>query len=322
MHLFDTLISPAVAAVTGIGSATLLGIAATRLCRNLDTLHRERIIPLMGVMGAFIFAVQLLNFAIPGTGSSGHIIGGIMLSAILGPWAAFITLSSVIVLQSLLFADGGLLAMGANIINMAAMSCLVAYPLLFRPLMRRHARRSRIFAVSIAASVAALAAGAAAVVIETELSGITALPTGRFLSFMLPIHLAVGLGEGIATGAVLSMVQRWHPELILGGPTPARRCSWGGVLALVAGTALLLGATFRHLASNHPDGLEWSVIRSATAEPAAIAGTLNHRAAEMQQSMAIAPDYETSLAGIIGCGAILLFTAGASHLYRSWLRRD
>ena len=80
----------------------------------------------MGVMGAFIFAAQMLNFSIPGTGSSGHIVGGILLASMLGPWAAFLTLSSVIIIQCLVFADGGLMAIGCNIINMAAMSTLVA----------------------------------------------------------------------------------------------------------------------------------------------------------------------------------------------------
>ena len=100
----------------------------------------------MGVMGAFIFAAQMINFSIPGTGSSGHLVGGILLSAILGPWAALITLASVLVIQCLVFADGGFMALGANILNMAALSCLVAYPLLFRPLMKPGASPGRIIA--------------------------------------------------------------------------------------------------------------------------------------------------------------------------------
>ena len=173
----------------------------------------------MGVMGAFVFAAQMLNFAIPGTGSSGHIVGGILLCAMLGTRAAFVTLSSVIMLQCLLFADGGLLALGCNIINMAAMSCLVAYPAVYRPIAGDGASAGRIFAASILSSVVALELGAVAVVVETSLSGIAQLPPARFLAFMLPIHLLIGLGEGIATGSVLCAVRRYGMQGIFVRPS-------------------------------------------------------------------------------------------------------
>ena len=198
----DALVSPTVAAVAGTASLVLLGTAVRKLRParsglHTDALHSERIVPLMGVMGAFVFAAQMINFAVPGTGSSGHIVGGILLSAILGPWAALLALSSVLILQCLLFADGGFLALGCNIFNMAVLSCLVAYPLVFRPLMRPAAAPGRIFAASVLASVAGLELGALAVTLETEASAITALPIGKFLLFMLPIHLAIGIGEGL-----------------------------------------------------------------------------------------------------------------------------
>ncbi|MEI3553947.1 MAG: energy-coupling factor ABC transporter permease [Alistipes senegalensis] len=137
----DALVSPPVFAVTGAISLALLGTAIRKVRRPRNDRPEpdgrdEHIVPLMGVMGAFIFAAQMINFSIPGTGSSGHLVGGILLSAILGPWAALITLASVLVIQCLVFADGGFMALGANILNMAALSCLVAYPLLFRPLMK------------------------------------------------------------------------------------------------------------------------------------------------------------------------------------------
>ena len=194
MHMSDALVSPAVAAAAGAASLALLCVAVRRTGRSAAARGDEpHIVPLMGVMGAFVFAAQMVNFAIPGTGSSGHLVGGILLAAMLGPWAAFATLASVLVLQCLLFADGGLLALGCNILNMAALSCLAAYPLVFRPLVSRSATNGRIAAASVAASVAALVLGAAAVTLETEASGITALPAGRFLLFMLPIHLLIGL---------------------------------------------------------------------------------------------------------------------------------
>ena len=215
----DALVSPPVFAVTGAVSLVLLGTAIRKVkhprnARPEPDGRDEHIVPLMGVMGAFIFAAQMINFSIPGTGSSGHLVGGILLSAILGPWAALITLASVLVIQCLVFADGGFMALGANILNMAVLSCLVAYPLLFRPLMKRGASPGRILAASLLASVAGLELGALAVTIETEASGITALPMGQFLLFMLPIHLFIGIGEGLATAAVIYIVQRYKPELL------------------------------------------------------------------------------------------------------------
>lgn len=211
MHMADALTSPVVAGAAVIVSGTLFVIAAKKV-RNSP---QENIVPLMGVMGAFIFAAQMINFSIPGTGSSGHIVGGVLLSAILGPWAGFITLTSVLVIQCLIFADGGLMALGCNIFNMAACTCLIAYPLLFKPLMKHSASMGRIIGVSILTCVVGLELGAIAVTLETEASGITALPIAQFLWFMLPIHLVIGIGEGLATAAVLYFVQRYKPELLL-----------------------------------------------------------------------------------------------------------
>ena len=118
MHMADALVSPAVAGAAAAVSVTLLAVSARKIKRT----DSEKIVPLMGVMGAFVFAAQMINFTIPGTGSSGHIVGGILLGAILGPWAAFLTLASVIVVQCLIFADGGLMALGCNLLNMGVSS--------------------------------------------------------------------------------------------------------------------------------------------------------------------------------------------------------
>ena len=109
MHMSDALVSPEVAATAGVASLLLLGAAVRKVTRQRR--DDERLVPLMGVTGAFVFAAQMINFTIPGTGSSGHLIGGILLAALLGPWAALLTLASVLILQCLLFADGGLLAL-------------------------------------------------------------------------------------------------------------------------------------------------------------------------------------------------------------------
>ena len=118
MHMADALVSPAVAGTAGAVAVALIAVAS----KKVKKIERDDIVPMMGVLGAFVFAAQMINFSIPGTGSSGHIIGGILLAALIGPWAAFITLCSVLIIQCLIFADGGMMALGCNIINMAAMS--------------------------------------------------------------------------------------------------------------------------------------------------------------------------------------------------------
>lgn len=318
----DALVSPPVFAVAGAVSLALLGTAIFKVKqkRNEDdpSAQNERIVPLMGVMGAFVFAAQMINFSIPGTGSSGHIVGGILLSAVLGPWAALITLASVLVIQCLVFADGGFMALGCNILNMAVCSCLLAYPLIFRPLVRGNLSTGRIFAASLLASVVGLELGALAVTAETELSGITALPTGKFLMFMLPIHLLIGIGEGLATAAVLCTVRKYKPELLIdirrtNGPG---KTSWGKAIAGLSLAALLLGGSFSWIASSDPDGLEWSIARTTGAdEPEAADDPLHRTAASIQRTTALMPDYDTSMAGIVGSGAILLAVFGLSSLF-------
>lgn len=320
----DALVSPPVFAVAGAVSLTLLGVAIRKVKRaqndDSDGAHRENLVPLMGVLGAFVFAAQMINFSIPGTGSSGHLVGGILLSALLGPWAALITLSSVLVIQCLVFADGGFMALGTNILNMAVLSCLVAYPFVFRPLVKKDVSMGRIVPASMLASVVGLELGALAVTVETEVSGITALPMGRFLLFMLPIHLFIGIGEGLATAAVIGVVRKYRPELLVDvrGCEPVGRRKTGRALAAIALAALLIGGSFSWVASSDPDGLEWSIEKVTGGGDLETAGEgIYHTAATIQQKTALMPDYNTTFAGLAGCGAILLVVFGASYLFRA-----
>src|SRR5512136_2789327 len=156
MHMADALLSPAVGTTLWAGTAAVTGFASKRLKRQID----DRTIPLMGVLGAFIFASQMINFTIPGTGSSGHIGGGMILAVLLGSNAAFLVMASVLTIQALFFADGGLLALGCNVINLGFFSCFLAYPLIYRRLAGQKPSRNRIFIAATAASVAALQMGA------------------------------------------------------------------------------------------------------------------------------------------------------------------
>lgn len=128
MHMADALLSPAVGGAMWAVTAGLTAYSARKLQNSPD----ESRVPLMGVLGAFIFAAQMINFSIPATGSSGHLGGGMILSILLGPYAAFLVLASVLIVQALFFADGGLLALGCNIFNMAFFPCFFAYPFIYR----------------------------------------------------------------------------------------------------------------------------------------------------------------------------------------------
>ncbi len=305
MHMADALVSPAVAGVAGAAAIGLLAVAAKKVKSEAN----DSMIPLMGVMGAFIFAAQMINFSIPGTGSSGHIVGGVLLGAILGPWAAFLTLTSVLVVQCLIFADGGLMALGCNIINMGALSTLVAYPLIYRPIAGHEASTWRIIAGAVAASVAGLELGALFVTIETELSGVTALPWKEFLLLMCSIHLFIGLGEGLATGAVLYFVKSYKPDMLISYRNADRNVSSGksyrkAALIFICG-ALLLGGLFTWIASSDPDGLEWSIQSITGSTDLATSSAVANAFEQVQSSTSFLPDYASTWSGVIGCAIVV-----------------
>jgi cobalt/nickel transport system permease protein len=205
----------------------------------------------------------MLNIAIPGTGASGHMIGGLFLAALLGPWSAFLVLSVVLILQCLLLGDGGLLALGCNILNMAACSCLVVYPLVFKPLMRYPASLKRLFGVSILAGVVAMELSALLLSLEMIVSGVAPLRAYLLLVFMLSIHLIIGVLEGCMTALLLYFVQQQRPGLLQTGEDRYARSGWV-VLSLVLVT-LLIAFVVRLFTSSQPDGMEWSVERALAA---------------------------------------------------------
>ena len=223
----------------------------------------------MGVLGAFIFACQMLNFTIPGTGSSGHLGGGLILAVLLGPYAGFLVMAAILTVQALFFADGGLLALGCNIFNMGFFSCLVAYPFIYRPLAGTKTGTGRITLASVIAAVIGLQMGAFSVVLETTASGISALPFAQFVELMLPIHLAIGTVEGLATAAVVIFISKAQPSLLRPADLETgtvKKASWT-VLGIFAVAALLCGAALSWFASAYPDGLEWSVAGVTGSEP-------------------------------------------------------
>jgi len=280
----------------------------------------------MGVMSAFVFAAQMINFTIPGTGSSGHIGGGILLAALLGAYPGMVSIAAVLLIQCLFFADGGLLALGCNVFNMGVLTCLFAYPLIFKPILKKGITKPRLMLASVLSVVVGLQLGAFSVVLETLVSGITSLPFGSFLIMMQPIHLAIGLVEGLVTGAILVFVYQARPELLesalnrkkMERSVPVRKFVVGALIATIVVAGVLSLA-----ASAHPDGLEWSIGRVTGSEELTASGPVYKIVEWIQSKTAVMPDYSTgaassavstSSAGLIGGGIVLALAAGTAFV--------
>jgi cobalt/nickel transport system permease protein len=289
MHMADTLISPAVGGTMWAVAGGLLAYCA----RQVRASMQDSLVPLMGVLGAFVFTAQMINFTIPGTGSSGHLGGGLMLSVLLGPHAAFLVIASVLAVQAVFFGDGGLLALGCNIFNIGFFPAFVAYPLVYRPLVRGRYTAPSAWAWSVVAAVAGLLPGAFSVVLETRVSGISELPFATFSLLMLPIHLAIGAVEGVATAAVVAFVARARPEAVCADrPVAGAAGSPKAVLIGLAAASLAIGGALSWFASAKPDGLEWSVARATGRQEVAGSGSgLHRRLAGLQEKTAVLPDY-------------------------------
>ena len=258
MHMADALLSPGVGAAFWAGTLVAIGYASKKLKETID----DKMVPLMGVLGAFILASQMINFTIPGTGSSGHLGGGMILTILLGPPAAFLVMASVLTVQALFFADGGLLALGCNIWNLGIYPCFIAFPFIYTPLAGDGKNTTRVLFAALASGVIGLQLGAFSVVLETLFSGKSELPFGTFLMLMLPIHLGIGLVEGFVTAGVINYVRSVRPEIlesvVSARPLPAG-VSMKNVLVGLAILAIITGGTISWFASTRPDGLEWSI---------------------------------------------------------------
>jgi len=288
MHMADALISPAVG---GTMWAATVGIAAYSIKKIQDNDSTEKIVPLMGVMGAFIFAAQMINFSIPGTGSSGHLGGGLLLSVLLGPYAGFLTMASILIIQALFFADGGLLALGCNVFNLGFYTCFIVYPLIYKRFMRNGYTAARIFSTSLVSAIIGLQLGAFSVVLETLFSGKTELPFGTFVMLMQPIHLAIGIVEGLVTAAVVGFIWKARPEIMEHHTQVPGAVSIKKVLAGLAVAAIITGGVFSWFASTHPDGLEWSMLKTAGTEEFEAPEGIHRTMSTIQNKTAFLPDY-------------------------------
>lgn len=335
MHMADALLAPAVAA----SMYAVSGIAAGVSVKTLKNDENMAKLPEMAVSSALVFAGQMINYTIPGTGASGHMCGGMLLSALLGPQAGFLSMVIILTIQCLLFADGGLLALGANCWNMAFYGCFIGYYLIWRPIMRSRkflggkGDRIKITLASILGCMLTLQMGAFSVVLETSLSGITELPFFVFAGIMQPIHLAIGLVEGLITAAVLLFIYESRSELIMEmdaeDTNMERKRSVKATLTVLAAAVVVVGGGLSLYASENPDGLEWSLFGGGESgysvnmglkeDDYGISNKVSDTAGRIQERTAVFPDYGfagsgspagTSVSGLAGSAAV----AGAAVL--------
>ncbi|MGY6020285.1 energy-coupling factor ABC transporter permease [Streptomyces spinosirectus] len=273
MHVPDGFINAPTSAVTGVAAAGAIAVSLRGARRELD----ERTAPLAGLVAAFIFAVQMLNFPVA-AGTSGHLLGGALAAILVGPYTGVLCVSVVLLMQGILFADGGLTALGVNITDMAIVTTVVGYAV-FRGLVKVLPRRRR--SVTVASFVAALLSVPAAAVTFTfvyAIGGTTDIAIGKVATAMIGVHVLIGIGEAAITALTVGAVVAVRPDLVHGArglqqrlklrvngelvdaPTAAapvaartsRRRLW--ITGLVA--SLVLAGFVSFYASASPDGLE------------------------------------------------------------------
>ena len=207
MHIPDGFLSPEVASVTAVATVAAVGYGLKTASDTLD----ERRVPLLGVTGAFIFAAQMLNFPVAG-GTSGHFLGAALAAILLGPWLACLTMAVVLSLQAFVFADGGITALGANILNMGVIGALLVGGLMLASRRVLPKSRKTLLAISAVGAWLAVMAGAAATALELAISG--TVPMGTVLPAMLGVHSVIAIGEAVVTVGAVAAVLAARPDLI------------------------------------------------------------------------------------------------------------
>jgi cobalt/nickel transport system permease protein len=209
MHMSDGLVNAPTAAVFGLVAVIGLAVAVSRARADLD----DRTAPMAGLVTAFVFAVQMINFPIL-PGASGHLLGGALVAILVGPWVGSLCIAIVLAVQALLFADGGLTALGANILNMALVGVFAGYTvaIALRPLARRG--RGGLVATAFVAALVNTVVAALAFVIEYAIGGAGGASLGTVFTLMLGLHVLIGIGEGVITAATVGAVASVRPDLI------------------------------------------------------------------------------------------------------------
>ena len=336
MHMANELLSVPVAGGTIAIAAGAIGF----VCRKATAVVSTEKLALMGIFGAFIFAAQMVNIRLPiMPGTSGHMVGAVLLAIILGPHAGTLAMSSVIIIQCLIFQDGGLLALGCNIINMALVPSYLGY-FLYRAVTAGSPGVIRAYIGAMLACVISIEAGAMLVPIQCAFSGVLAVPFFTFLITMAGVHLLVGIVEGLITVAVLGYLQQVRPDVISDSLPGKIRLSKKMVLITLAGFTLVIAGGLSLIASEMPDGLEWSYAERPD-QPDFVPFISNEEPAikkvdDFQAKFSPLPDYSkrnsilgaineadedvwagwTSFAGVVGSALTMLFIWLTAQLLR------
>ena len=285
LHIPDGFLTIVVSLIFWLITIIMVGLAVSKTNRSLG----EKQVPIMGVMAAFIFAAQMLNFPIAG-GTSGHFLGGALAAIVLGPWAGILVMTAVVGIQALLFQDGGLLVMGANIFNMGIITAVVGYGIYRLVIHQKKGIR-----MVVAGGGAWIATMAAALITSLQLwlSGTTRLEI--VLPAMLGVHALIGLGEALITVAALAYIEQTRPDL-LNLENIAKEGGWGWI---VSGVAIsLLAILISPLASGNPDGLE------------KVASDLGFLGRGLDAPFQILPDYSIPFLGDTAISTILAGAVG------------
>lgn len=292
MHLGNSIICP----ITGIPTLLAMGGAVFYAFKGVQKdCNKDKFISFI-ILTCLVFALQMINFSIPTTGSSGHIIGAMLLCVLFGRNLAFLSMSVILLVQALFFNDGGLMAYGCNLFNMGFLACFVVYPYIYK----LFEKNNRKFVGLILSSIIALQLGSIAITIEALLSGSIVSSYGMFLGLMQGIHLPIGIVEGfISTLVVLAVDKIKNSSYIF------------GVLALI------LGSFVSEYASNKPDGLEWSLLNMSESFVEQTSGQIYNISQLIQQKTAIL----TSATPVLNIIGIALCAAFISILYSLTLRK-
>jgi cobalt/nickel transport system permease protein len=307
----NELLSVPVAAGTLAVAAGCLGI----ICRKAKEVIASEKLALMGIMGAFIFAAQMVNFQLPAMpGTSGHMVGAVLLAIILGPHAGAIVITSVVIVQCIIFQDGGLLALGCNIINIGLVPSYAGY-FMYKIITAGHFSSLRTYIASLLACIVAIEAGAILVPIEAGLSGVLAVPLVTFMVTMAGVHFLLGLIEGLITVAVLGYLQQVRSDIVVDSLPGKIRLSKKTVLTTLAVLTIIIAGGLSLFASSLPDGLEWSYAKrpdEPAFEPIVRESSTAKAVDDFQRKYSMLPDYSirstseevsagwTSFAGVAG----------------------
>jgi cobalt/nickel transport system permease protein len=304
MHVPDGILSPAVAAVTGGIAALGFGYGVTKVERELG----GRSSVLMAMVASFVFAAQMVNFPVA-FGVSGHLIGGVLAAVTLGPWGGLCVVAAVLIVQCLLFGDGGLTALGANLVNMGIIGSIGGY-YIYAAIRRTLGGRRGVLIGGMLAAWFSVILAAAALAVELGASGHRGFP--RILGWLVLVHAAIGVGEAFITGLVLRLLLLARPDMI-------HRCSyreaplavrWGQNALAGLGIALAIAVFLAPFASQYPDGLEYvgsqlGFVPEQAAPPVFHAPIPEY---ELRTPLTVSLGVATALAGAVG--TLVVFALG------------